>query len=638
MIGSVTVGIITPESTGASDPNTETWSSVRRDTVVSKIAEGLQWWKDNANAPSNLSFVFDIHHSVPTSFEPISRSSNDENLWIGQVMAALGFPSGGGSYFGQVWSYLNDQRDAFGTDWAFAIFVVDSLNDADGEFQDGSFAYAYVNGPFMVMTYDNDNWGIDRMQIVTAHEYGHIWGALDEYASSGCTDSETSGYLNIANTNCENGDPATEDSVMRGAANQESAFPNHRVSAPARRMVGWRDLDGDGKELYDPVDTIPSVTLTSNPDETGDRTPTYSGFAVDVPFLSPNQVDVTINGVAAVEWRLDGGPWQEALSTDGNFDSDSEHFTFTSMPLTSGAHTFDVRARNTAGNFSPVVSDSVNIAPIISVDCPTASLQDAISISSPGDTVLVSGTCSENVIIRNEGRRFILDGGGTATIDGPSSSSPAVNIRGKGIVIRGFTITGGSVGIDVNRGANVFVDGNTIENTGGAGILLQDGTFGGVINNTIQNNPGAGIVVSGGSTARIGFSEESDTVASDNAIQGNAIGIAVMNGSNAWIVGNQISGNSGDGVLVTRRSSADISSNTINSNGGDGVEIRDNSVVQLGEDSGSSIFASPNSTTSNNTGVGVRCTTGGVADGRRGTLTGAGGTVSFAGTCINDLN
>jgi hypothetical protein len=34
----------------------------------------------------------------------------------------------------------------------------------------------------------------------------------------------------------------------------------------------------------------------------------------------------------------------------------------------------------------------------------------------------------------------------------------------------------------------------------------------------------------------------------------------------------------------------------------------------------------------------VRCATGGVADGRRGTLTGAGGPTSFDSTCIDDLN
>jgi hypothetical protein len=61
---SMTVGIMTPESTGSG----ENWSSSRQNLVVAKIVEGLQWWKDNALAPANLTFVYDIHQSVATTF------------------------------------------------------------------------------------------------------------------------------------------------------------------------------------------------------------------------------------------------------------------------------------------------------------------------------------------------------------------------------------------------------------------------------------------------------------------------------------------------------------------------------------------------------------------------------------------
>ena len=80
-----------------------------------------------------------------------------------------------------------------------------------------------------------------------------------------------------------------------------------------------------------------------------------------------------------------------------------------------------------------------------------------------------------------------------------------------------------------------------------------------------------------------------------------------------------------------RDSSADIASNTINDNGGDGVDVAENSFVQLGEDSGASIYESTNTTTSTNTGVGIRCTSGGVADGLQGTLNGVAGVKDFAG-------
>ncbi len=387
-------------------------------------------------------------------------------------MANLGYPSGGESYFTQVRDYLNDIRDQFNTLWAFAIFVADSLNDNNGEFPDGLFAYTYLNGPFMVMTYDNSNWGINLMQLVAAHETAHIWGALDEYASSGCTDSETSGYLNIANTNCENGDPATEDSILRDSFIQEFvAFPNHLVSTPARQMIGWRDLDGDGKNLYDPVDTTPVVFLDSfSPDPTTDRTPTFSGTAVDIPFPSPAVFEVTINTIISIEWRVDGGVWQQATASDGAFDSESEDFVFTSSQLTAGSHNFQVRATNSVGNTSLIVSDGLTISPIVPINCSTMSLQEALSLVSPGDTISITGACSENVVIRNESTRIVLDGGGTASIHGASAASPALTVRGKGVLIQNLTISGGSTGIHVNRGANAVIHNNVIHSSAGHGV------------------------------------------------------------------------------------------------------------------------------------------------------------------------
>lgn len=107
----------------------------------------------------------------------------------------------------------------------------------------------------------------------------------------------------------------------------------------------------------------------------------------------------------------------------------------------------------------------------------------------------------------------------------------------------------------------------------------------------------------------------------------------VSNRSSGPVVGNTISNNTGDGVQVLRDSQADIASNAIFANGGDGIEVGDNSSVQLGEDSGTSIFESANTIT----GISIRCTTGGTADGRQGTLTGSGGATSFASSCSNVL-
>ena len=127
-----------------------------------------------------------------------------------------------------------------------------------------------------------------------------------------------------------------------------------------------------------------------------------------------------------------------------------------------------------------------------------------------------------------------------------------------------------------------------------------------------------------------------DTEASPNVIQNNKEnGIIVTRSSSARIVGNTISGNIDNGVLVTRVSHGDVSSNTIDGNGGDGVFVSRNSGVNLGEDTGSGIFDSPNSTIVNNVGVGIRCAINSYGDGRIGTLNGSGGPFSFAANCVN---
>ena len=266
-------------------------------------------------------------------------------------------------------------------------------------------------------------------------------------------------------------------------------------------------------------------------------------------------------------------------------------------------------------------------------------ITEALLRLPPGDTLSVSGACNEAVVIPEQVLNITLDGQGTATINGPDASSATILVRGNGITIRNFaSITGGETGITVTRGGAALIDSNVIQNTGGNGISVVQSSTARIINNTIQGNPGTGIVVTESSSARIGFNMTDDTQASPNVIQKNGEnGIIVTGSSNARIVGNTISGNAGHGVLVNRVSNGDVSSNTIDSNGGDGVFVLRNSGVNLGEDTGSGIFDSPNITNVNNAGFGIRCVINSYGDGRIGALNGASGTLSFAANCINAI-
>jgi hypothetical protein len=247
----------------------------------------------------------------------------------------------------------------------------------------------------------------------------------------------------------------------------------------------------------------------------------------------------------------------------------------------------------------------------------------------------VTGNCNENVLVRNDRVRVFLDGGGTAMIHGSDSTRPAIDVRGKAVSIEGFIITGGSGGIEIQRGSNAVIDSNVIDGAGGHGVVVNQLAFAVLINNTIQNNTGDGVVVKEGSAARIGFNTGSELSPIGNTIQMNSgNGITVAGSSSARVVGNDINNNGGHGIGVMSAAQGDIANNAINSNAGDGIHVTENSTAQLGEDPG--LFAGANSGAGNG-GFGISCDFGGALDGLIGTLTGSMGATNIDSSCPNSL-
>jgi parallel beta-helix repeat protein len=295
----------------------------------------------------------------------------------------------------------------------------------------------------------------------------------------------------------------------------------------------------------------------------------------------------------------------------------------------------------TAGKTTPA-SQTTAAPGWAQVDCPkedAGAVQRAVDRARPGDTILVSGTCHENVLIPEGTNRITLNGGGSASIVGADVTRNTISIRGQGTIVTGFTVTGGRTGIDVVRGGTALIDGNTIEGTGQFGITVGSWGAANIVNNTIQNNPGHGISVIGNSFAFIGFRTAIDTVASPNVIRNNGLhGISVTLSSSARIVGNTISGNTRNGITVDRASQTNISDNTIDGNGQNGIFVSENAGVNLGSDTGSGIFDMPNRTIVNNGLRGITCRVGGYANGRLGTLNGNSGPKDLGASCLDSLD
>lgn len=360
MVGSVGLDVFLLESNGKLDPNSEDWTPAQRNQVAEEIVAGANWWLQTAianNRPSpNLSFVFDFHDPwnapgvVSTRYEPISRSWQDVSLAINEVMANAGYTER--NWIAAVRRYVDDQRRAQATDWRVAVFVINSAHDLDGAFADHAFAFSYLNGPALVLTYDCSLWGVDSMEMVFAHELAHSFGALDEYAQSGFQATDTSGYLNVVNSNSEMGH-AVEDSLMRSPLSLLRAYREHLISTPVRGMLGWLDADGDG--LYDAFGLVRNQLKPTHPN------PLRSS---NVAYTDPQQrawveawrwqdqsrwanstgithVPVSINPVHGVEYRVDGGAWQPATPQDGSFDSSDERYSFAVSGLADGMHSVE---------------------------------------------------------------------------------------------------------------------------------------------------------------------------------------------------------------------------------------------------------------------------------------------------------
>jgi hypothetical protein len=410
LIGTVAVTTIFPESNGAMDPDTETWNALRMDKVYSEIYDGLDWWESQM-PNGRLEFTVYTLGQQSTRYEPITRSSTNQPLWVGEILTNLGYSSG--DYLQDVMDLNNDVRNTYGKDWAYTAFIVDSYVDFDGTFTDGVSGYAYgMGGPFMVMTYDNNGWGVSNMDKVMAHETGHMFYATDEYTRPG----EWSGYLNILEVD---GSGCIMDSA------------SWCLSSGTLGQIGWRDSDGDG--IMDPEDTIPNTILDPQPlDPTTNNVLTYTGRAEEVALNNQNPFysswleghrvnagnDVSINTITMVQYRVDGGTWYMATAVDGAYDEEIEDFTFTTSALPDGTYMIEVRARNTVGNWDDALSSDV-----ITVDTtpPTTTASIAGTMGTNGwytSDVMVTLLASD-ATSGIQYTRYKLNGGGWQIYVGP---------------------------------------------------------------------------------------------------------------------------------------------------------------------------------------------------------------------------
>jgi parallel beta-helix repeat protein len=228
----------------------------------------------------------------------------------------------------------------------------------------------------------------------------------------------------------------------------------------------------------------------------------------------------------------------------------------------------------------------------VPIDCnkpaPAGKIRTYLKLLDPQgpNTLRISGTCHENIVIRGFDRLSLIANPGAVLKDASGGQKPVINITdSRRIYIQGFTISGGSSGVLCFDGSLCRFSGNTIQGSTNAGVWVNysQATFSGDV---FQDTGDPGLAL-----------EASNVSAGGVTVQRSAgAGIYDADGSvlEAW--GMNIKDSGGDGILVVSQSHMVLGGSTVNNNAYNGIDVGDQSEVLLIQ----------NTVTSNNfNGVGI---------------------------------
>jgi len=253
-------------------------------------------------------------------------------------------------------------------------------------------------------------------------------------------------------------------------------------------------------------------------------------------------------------------------------------------------------------------------------------------------TVLISGTCNENVVVDGFDH-LTLQGNPTAIINGHDlATNVALFVTdSQDVAVNNISVVGGATCNDhslcrfnndtfqdasveqfgfgvFSRSSAVLID-CTIQNNGGLGVFIGFATRLDLDGGTVQNNGGDGIATPFGGGRLIA----QPGIATNPIVQNNSgNGISANLNSMVDLLAVTVIGNAGDGLRLTGSSTATIrNGSAITQNIGHGVRIGDLSFVE---------FSSDDTVVGNNTGVAtpydVICDPVNSATRRLGSLTG----------------
>lgn len=224
-IGHVVVGIIFPDSEG--EGTTEKWTMDEIAACWSEVRASTMWW---ASLKQDLSFSYE-HIRVVTSYEPITMSIWDYDLWIDDVLGTLGYES--------IPAYNEALALRHDADWGITVFVVDSSNDPDGVWPEPEAYYMIADecGQWLAITSDAGAYTTGHLDMAMAPGVGCAFCALPQFEAAQIPCARTSGIYDVETQNSEWGNCLMDSpSIMKYPW---LAWDPPLVDVYAQGQLGW---------------------------------------------------------------------------------------------------------------------------------------------------------------------------------------------------------------------------------------------------------------------------------------------------------------------------------------------------------------------------------------------------------------
>jgi hypothetical protein len=199
-----------------------------------------------------------------------------------------------------------------------------------------------------------------------------------------------------------------------------------------------------------------------------------------------------------------------------------------------------------------LLSSSGSLFAAVPVECNRGiSLQTAINVASPGETLILKGTCAGPVVIS---KPLTLRSNSDATVNG--TGKDVITIRGPvAVTLNGLSIQHGNNGVFALAGAQLTIKNTAIHNNALNGILLESNSSVNLSRSTTTHNGNNGLDAEASSSVVVSglYSSRSNGVFGINVngsssitfldanvrVSGNTLGIQIGTGASAFLTGSK---------------------------------------------------------------------------------------------------